>query len=186
MSVKGKVIVITGAASGLGRETARVFASKGAKLSLADIQEKPLKDFEAELKQAGAEVISQVVDVRKREDVNSWIAATVAKFGNLDGAANMASVLGPPRSMAKIEDTKDEDWDFVMGINVTGLRNCLQAQIPHFNTGGSIVNIASITGLKGAESQSAYSTSKHAVVGMTRSIAKELGPRNIRANCICP
>ena len=186
MSVKGKVFTITGAASGIGLETAKLFASKGAKLSLADIHEKPLKELEAELQKSGAEVMSRVVDVSKRTDVESWIADTVEKFGKMDGAANLAGVIGKQSSVATIEEVEDDDWDFIMGVNVTGLRNCLRAEIPHMNTGGAILNAASILGLVGAPKHLAYSASKHAAVGMTRCAAKELGPKNIRVNCICP
>jgi NAD(P)-dependent dehydrogenase (short-subunit alcohol dehydrogenase family) len=186
MSIKDKVIVITGAASGMGLETARLFASKGAKLSLADVQEKPLRDLKCELQKAGAQVMIQVVDVSKRRDVESWIATTVEKFGKLDGAANLAGVTGRQSAIAGIEEVEDDDWEFIMGVNVTGLRNCLRAQVPHMNEGSSIVNASSILGLIGAPKQLAYCASKHAVVGMTRSAAKELGPKNIRVNCFCP
>jgi len=184
--MKDKVIVITGAASGMGLETARLFASKGAKLSLADVQEKPLKELEAELQQPGAQVMTQVVDVRDRKAVEAWIAATVEKFGKLDGAANLAGVIGKQANVGTIDELDDDDWDFVMGVNVVGLRNCLRAQVPHFNEGASIVNAASILGVIGATKNLAYCASKHAVVGMTRAAAKELGPKKIRVNCICP
>jgi NAD(P)-dependent dehydrogenase (short-subunit alcohol dehydrogenase family) len=184
--MKDKVIVITGAASGIGLETARVLASKGAKLSLADVQENLLKELETELKQAGAEVITRVVDIRDRQAVESWIAATVDRFGKLDGAANLAGTIGKQANAVEIENVDDDDFDFVMAVNVVGLRNCLRAQIPHFNEGASVVNAASILGVIGAPKNLAYSASKHAVVGMTRVAAKELGPRKIRVNCICP
>jgi NAD(P)-dependent dehydrogenase (short-subunit alcohol dehydrogenase family) len=184
--MKGKVIVITGAASGIGLETARLFASKGALLSLIDVQEKPLKELETELQQSGAQVLAHVVDVRDRQAVEQWIAATVEKFGKLDGVANLAGVIGQQANVASINDLDDDDWDFVMGVNVVGLRNCLRAQVPHLNEGASIVNAASILGLVGAARNLAYCASKHAVVGMTRSAAKELGPKKIRVNCICP
>ena len=186
MSLKDKVIAITGAASGIGLETARLFASKGAKLALADVQEKPLKDLESELRTAGAQVMIQIVDVSKRADVESWIANTVEKFGKLDGAANLAGVTGRQSAVANIEEVEDDDWEFIMGVNVTGLRNCLRAQVPHMKEGSSIVNASSILGLIGAPKQLAYCASKHAVVGMTRSAAKELGPKKIRVNCFCP
>lgn len=186
MSINRKVIVITGAASGMGLETARLFASKGAKLSLADVQEKPLKEIEAELQKTGAQVMSQVVDVSKRDQVESWIAATVEKFGKLDGAANLAGVIGRQNNIAPIEELDDDDWDFIFSVNTKGLMNCLRAEIPHFNNGGSIVNAASILGLIGSKKSAAYVASKHAAVGLTRAAAKELGARNIRVNCFCP
>ncbi|KAF2030957.1 3-alpha--hydroxysteroid dehydrogenase [Setomelanomma holmii] len=186
MSLKDRVIVITGAASGMGLETARLFAKKGAKISLADVQEKPLKDLEAELQQSGAQVIAQVVDVRDRKAVEAWVTATVEKFGKLDGAANLAGVIGKQANIAGIDALEDDDWDFVMGVNVVGLKNCLRAQVPHFNEGAAIVNAASILGLIGAAKNLAYCALKHAVDGMTRAAAKELGPKKIRVNCICP
>lgn len=186
MSIKDKVIVITGAASGMGLETARLFASKGAKLSLADVQEKPLKDLETELSQAGAQVMAMVVDVSNRKSVEDWIAKTVEKFGKLDGAANLAGVIGKQNNIAGIEDIDDADWDFIFGVNTKGLMNCLRAQVPNFNDGGAIVNAASILGLMGSKKSIAYVASKHAVVGMTRAAAKELGERGIRVNCFCP
>ncbi|KAF2251278.1 3-alpha--hydroxysteroid dehydrogenase [Trematosphaeria pertusa] len=186
MSIKDKVIVITGAASGMGLETARLFASKGAKLSLADIQEQPLKDLEAELQRSGAQVMATVVDVSNRKSVEDWIAKTVEKFGKLDGAANLAGVIGKQNNIAGVEEIDDADWDFIFGVNTKGLLNCLRAQVPHFNNGGAIVNAASILGLIGSKKSIAYVASKHAVVGMTRAAAKELGERNIRVNCFCP
>jgi len=187
MSIEGKVIVITGAASGIGLETAKLFASKGARISIADIQEKPLKELAAELEESGAQVLVTVVDVSNRKQVECWINATVEKFGKLDGAANLAGVIGRQNNIARIEDVDDDDWDFVMGVNVKGLLNCMRAQIPHFHEkGGSIVNAASILGLMGSKKSISYVASKHAVVGMTRAAAKELGERNIRVNCFCP
>lgn len=186
MSLKDKVIAITGAASGMGLETARLFASKGAKLSLADIQEKALEDLKSELEQSGALVLTAVVDVGSRKDVDDWIAATVARFGKLDGVANLAGVIGKQANVVGIESVDDDDWDFVYRVNVVGLRNCLRAQVPHMKEGSSIVNAASILGLIATPNNLAYASSKHAVVGMTRVAAKELGPRKIRVNCFCP
>jgi len=186
MSIKGKVICITGAASGIAYATARHFASKGAILSLADIQEQPLNDLAADLQKSGAQVLATVVDVTNRKSVESWIAATVEKFGKLDGAANLAGVIGKQNNIAGVADIDDDDWDFVQNVNVKGLLNCLRAQVPHLRDGGAIVNAASILGLIGTKNSIAYVASKHAVVGMTRTLAKELGERNIRVNCFCP
>ncbi|KAF2703721.1 NAD(P)-binding protein [Pleomassaria siparia CBS 279.74] len=187
MSMKDKVIVITGAASGIGLETAKLFASKGAKISIADVQEKPLQELASEIEKAGGQVLATVVDVSNRKQVEDWINATVDKFGKLDGAANLAGVIGRQNNIARIEEIDDDDWDFIFGVNAKGLLNCMRAQIPHFSEkGGSIVNAASILGLMGSKKSIAYVASKHAVVGMTRAAAKELGERNIRVNCFCP
>lgn len=186
MSIKDKVITITGAASGMGLETSRLFARRGAKLSLADIQEKPLKSLGEELLKTGAQVMITVVDISDRKQVEDWIAATTARFGKIDGAANLAGVLGRQNNIASIEEIDDDDWDFIFGVNTKGLLNCMRAQIPNFNDGGAIVNASSILGLIGAKKNLGYVASKHAVVGMTRAAAKELGHRNIRVNCFCP
>lgn len=185
MTVKDRVIVITGAASGMGCEAARLLGQHGAILSIADIQEQPLKDVEQELRTSGVEVFATVVDVRNRYGVQSWIAKTVEKYGKLDGAANIAGVFSKQGKVDGV-DVDDEDWDFVFGVNVKGLLNCLRAEVPHMNSGGSIVNAASVLGLAGQKDNLAYAASKHAVVGMTRSLAKDLGEKSIRVNCFCP
>ena len=186
MSLKDKVITITGAASGIGLATARLLAAKGAKLSLADVQEKPLQDLEAELLQSNPTIMTKVVDITNRASVEDWISLTVKTFGKLDGAANLAGVIGRQNTVAGVADLEDEDWDFVFNVNTKGLMYCLRAQTPVMNDGGAIVNAASILGLIGMPKAMAYVASKHAVVGMTRSAAKELGVRNIRVNCFCP
>ena len=188
MSLKDKVIVITGAASGIGLETARLFASKGAILSLADVQTALLEKLQSELKAShpSAKVLIATVDVSQRGQVETWIDDTVDIFGKLDGCANLAGVIGKQSNVVPIENVDDDDWDFIYGVNVIGLRNCLRAQVPNMNKGGSIVNASSILGLIGAPNNLAYASSKHAVVGMTRVAAKELGPRKIRCNCFCP
>ncbi|KAF3011141.1 hypothetical protein E8E13_011455 [Curvularia kusanoi] len=188
MSLKDKVIVITGAASGIGLETARLFASKGAKLSLADVQTDRLQELHSELLATypEAQVMAMTVDVSKRSQVEEWITKTVDTYGKLDGCANLAGVIGKQSNVVPIENVDDDDWDFIYSVNVIGLRNCLRAQVPHMNAGGSIVNASSILGLIGAANNLAYASSKHAIIGMTRVAAKELGPRKIRCNCFCP
>jgi NAD(P)-dependent dehydrogenase (short-subunit alcohol dehydrogenase family) len=184
--MENKVIAITGAASGMGLESAKLLAAKGAKVSLADIQAGPLEQAVSEIKASGGTAIGTVVDVRNRAQVEAWIKTTVDTFGKLDGAANLAGVIGKSIGMTPLEDIDDDDWDFVIGVNQKGLLNCLRAQIPHFNDGGSIVNAASVAGLIGFPRNGAYVASKHAVVGLTKTAAKELGPRQIRCNCFCP
>ncbi|KAI6785457.1 3-oxoacyl-[acyl-carrier-protein] reductase-like protein [Emericellopsis cladophorae] len=184
--MKDKVVVITGAASGIGLETAKLLASKGVKVSLADVQEGPLRKVVDDIKNSGGIASGTVVDVRERKQVEAWIDATVKEFGKLDGAANIAGVIGKGIGIRGIEEIEDDDWDFVLGINTKGVLNCLRAQIPQMNEGGSIVNAASIAGLIGFQNNAAYVASKHAVVGLTKVAAKELGPRKIRCNCVCP
>lgn len=181
-----KVIAITGAASGMGREVAKVLASKGAKVSLCDVQSGPLETLVTEITQAGGTAISVTADVRNRKDVETWVQTTVEKLGKLDGAANLAGVIGKQNNIAPFQDIDDDDWDFIIGVNQRGLMNCMRAQIPQFNDGGSIVNAASVAGVMGVARNAAYSASKHAVIGLTRSAAKELGERQIRCNCFCP
>lgn len=185
-SISGKTIVLTGAASGIGLETARYLASQGAKVSIADIQEQPLQQVAAEIEKAGGIVLTSVVDVRNRSQVESWIRRTVDKLGGLDGAVNLAGVWGKQTGRANIEEIEDDDWDFVHAVNVKGLLNSMRAQIPEMRDGGSIVNASSVHGLQGSAKTVAYGASKHAVIGMTKSAAKELATRGIRCNCICP
>ena len=184
--MKDKVIVITGAASGIGLEAAKLLASKGAKVSLADVQEAALDQAVREINDAGGRAMGRVVDVRNRQQVEDWIKATTDTFGKLDGAANLAGVIGKAINITHLQDIDDDDWDFVVGVNQKGLLNCLRAQIPYLKDGSSIVNAASVAGIIGFPRNAAYVASKHAVVGLTRVAAKELGKRQIRCNCFCP
>lgn len=184
--MQGKVICITGAASGMGMETAKLLASKGAKVSLADVQDEALQKVVEDIQSQGGQAMGTVVDIRNRQQVEAWIKATVDSYGKLDGAANLAGVIGKHINITPLQDIDDDDWDFVVGVNQKGLLNCLRAQIPFFNDGGSIVNAASVAGIIGFPRNASYVASKHAVVGLTKTAAKELGPRQIRCNCFCP
>jgi len=184
---KRSQIALTGAVSGLGLETARLLASRGAILSIADINASALKAVFDSLPPPPSESqkshMSTVVNVSSSSQVNNWIAATVAALGALDCAVNAAGVLGDTKSM---RETSDADWDFVMGVNATGVFNCLRAELNSIKDGGSIVNFASIASVAVLESQSVYGASKHAVLGLTKCAAREEGPRHIRVNCVAP
>ena len=195
-SLEGKVVVITGAGSGIGRATANLLASCSVLLSLADINESALKTVRAELQQhSPASIFTAVVDVRSQEACRSWIADTVAHFGQPSaGAANLAGSFGSSIAQERgaIRHITDAEFDFVMDVNVKGTLNCLRAQLPHMQEGsegrggGAIVNAASIAGIVGVEYNSPYVASKHAIIGLTRTAAKEEGARAIRVNAIAP
>jgi NAD(P)-dependent dehydrogenase (short-subunit alcohol dehydrogenase family) len=183
-----KVIAITGAASGIALATAKLLAKRGAKLSLADIQVAALEKAKAEIEAEtpGAEVLISVVDVSKYDQVDAWTKATIQKFGKLTGAANLAGVIPKSIGVTPLSEQSFDDWEFVMGVNSTGVMHCLRSQLGAIADGGSIVNASSIAGTTGRANNAAYSASKHAVLGLTRSAAKEVGVRGVRVNAICP
>jgi len=186
---EGKVIAVTGGASGIGLATAMMLASRGATVAIADVQESLLSAAAKDIESAGGKVTSTIVNVRDRAAVESWISDTVTKYGRLDGGVNLAGVIGKQIGISNIEDIEDVDWDFVLGVNLNGVLNCMRAEIKamtQIGKGGSIVNAASIAGIMGMEKNGAYIASKHAVVGLTRAAAKEGGKRNIRVNAIAP
>ncbi|KAI9819306.1 MAG: putative secondary metabolism biosynthetic enzyme [Pycnora praestabilis] len=199
-TLRGKLIAITGAASGIGRSTALALATLGASLSLADIQAAPLRAVAEECKASRpqAEVIHHVVDVTQQPQIDEWISATVKHFErSLDGAANLAGVGGESimTPAGLVRNLSNHEFDAVMRINVGGLLNCLRAELGAMKEGeeggrgrggGSIVNAASSAGLQGSAMATSYVASKHAVVGMTRCVAKEEGPRGIRVNSVAP
>lgn len=139
-----------------------------------------------ELKNKGNEVTGTVLNVACNVDVDEWIKGTVEHFGRLDGAANIAGVTTKEPKYPFLEDVTNEEWDHVMGINATGLFYLLRAQVRIMKAGSSIVNASSGTGLVGRPGMSAYSASKHAVIGLTKSVAKEYGPKGIRINAVAP
>jgi NAD(P)-dependent dehydrogenase (short-subunit alcohol dehydrogenase family) len=131
-------------------------------------------------------ILAVVTDVRSSAQVNSWIDLTVKKFGRLDGCANLAGVVGRGIGTMPLVELTDEDWSFVIDINLTAVFYAMRAQLKVMGKGGSIVNAASTAGIQGNACNSEYSASKHGVVGLTRSAAKEVGGAGIRVNAIAP
>ncbi|KAL5314635.1 hypothetical protein ACEPPN_017278 [Leptodophora sp. 'Broadleaf-Isolate-01'] len=191
LQLSGKVIAITGAASGIGLETAQLLASRGATLSLADVQEEALQQVQERLQsEYQVEVLTTTLDVRNWQQVDAWVKQTVERFGTLDGAANLAGVIPKSLGLKDVGEQDLDEWEQVLGVNLTGLMHCLRAQLKamaaqHSGT-ASIVTASSIAGTTGRRNNASYTASKHGVLGLTRTAAKEFGAMGIRVNAICP
>jgi len=181
----GKVAVVTGAASGIGLAISQRLATEGARVVLVDLAGTAVEQAAASLIASGAQALAVAADVTSRVDVEQYVQAAVAAFGGIDFFFNNAGILG---QVGPCTECPDEVFDRVMAVNVKaawmGMR--LVAPVLISRGGGSIVNTASIAGLRGSPGLLAHSVSKHAVVGMTRSAAAELAPRGVRVNAICP
>ncbi|KAK5709547.1 hypothetical protein LTR17_019701 [Elasticomyces elasticus] len=186
--MEGKVIAITGGASGIGLSLAKLLAQRGAKLSIADVNQDNLDKAAGvleDLVSSSDNVHTAKVDVRQYSQVEDWLKATVDKFGKLDGAANLAGVFG---GRVLLENQESDLWDFVIGVNLTGVMHSLKAELKVMSKGASIVNAASIMGIRGSAGSGAYCASKHGVVALTRVAALENGSKGkgIRVNAVAP
>lgn len=182
--VEGKVAVITGGAGGLGKATAEYLLKEGAKVVIVDLFEDPLENAKKELSAFG-EVLSVQADVSKEEDVEKYVKAAVDQFGRIDIFFNNAGIVG---KIAKAVDTKVEDFDKVLAINARGVFLGMKhvLKVMGKQGSGSVINNSSIDGLAGGPQRIAYSASKHAVVGMTKTAAIEVADKGIRVNSIHP
>ncbi|KAK6859222.1 3-oxoacyl-reductase [Apiospora arundinis] len=185
---QGKVICITGAAQGIGKATANYLADRGATVSLADqsFEKGPavITGGDTSIGYDGLAMVQRMkmhVDICEPESVKAWIEATVENFGQIDGCVNNAGQCAP-RVFAPITETEMDDWNKVINVNLTGCFNCLKYELKHIVDEGSIVNVASVAGLRGAPNMSAYIASKHGVIGLTRTAAHEGAARKIRVN----
>jgi len=190
---RGKVVVITGAVSGIGRATALRFAEEGARVAAWDVSAKSAPQLESAIQWAGGESYFQAVDVASASAVESAAAAVVARWGRIDVLINNAGIVrdaqlvkwngGGPESVMS-----EEMWDSVIGVNLKGVFLVTRAVVPHMIKGGGgvILSAASVVGILGNFGQTNYVASKAGVIGMTRTWARELGRHKIRVNAVAP
>jgi NAD(P)-dependent dehydrogenase (short-subunit alcohol dehydrogenase family) len=184
-SISGRVALITGASSGIGRATAKAFSEKGAKVVVAARREVELDALVTEIEALGGVATFVKTDVSVAKDVERMVAHTIETFGRLDVAVNNAGVEG----LSGITKLSEAEWDRVLDTNLKGSFLCMKyesAAMLDGGHGGSIVNVGSVNSFLGFRGGSAYVASKHGLVGLTTCVSAELAPRGIRVNIVCP
>ena len=185
LKLDGKVAIVTGAASGIGRCIAGQLSQEGCRLLLADLNQQGLDAVRAEVESAGAEATIHGVDVRRFEECQAMVAAAIERFGELDILINSAGIGGP---LAFFAETQPDDWRDVIEVNLLGVMNCCRAVVDHMieRRSGKIVSLASEAGKANEKRLIVYGTSKGGVISLTRGLAAELGRYSINVNAVCP
>ena len=184
MRLKDKVAIVTGAASGIGKATAVLFAEHGARIVVADIDEAGANETVAIIQDAGNEAIYIQTDVTISDNTEKMAQETLNTYGKLDILVSSAGIA----MRLPVADLPEEDWHRCLDVNLTGVYLCAKAAIPDMqkNGGGSIINLSSIYGIVGADVRAAYVATKGGVTNLTRGMALDYAEDNIRVNCLCP
>jgi meso-butanediol dehydrogenase / (S,S)-butanediol dehydrogenase / diacetyl reductase len=183
--LKDKVAIITGAASGIGRATALLFGQQGAKLVLADLNEKGLADVVRALQEKNHPVVSKITDVGKEEQIRDLMALALDSYSQIDILCNNAGITG---DLSPLDQQDKDTWHTVYGVNVMAAVNALKHCVLHMQErkSGAVVNVASVAGIRSGAGGNAYSASKAALINFTKTAACDLGTFNIRVNAVCP